>query len=159
MQYQKNKGLFTFPILLSINWLNDFLDSFEDIISNTLILCFDKCRNPKYSKNYSYIFSKTCDFLFVILDYLYKDLNSTKTITIKSKLIKYNISCYGKFYELVGFIVMTINNHFTSIILSNINDNNEYDCFYYNDMKNNEKVIKIHDTFEKILKSYIIYIM
>ena len=59
---KKNKGSFPFPILLSINRLNDFLDSFEDIISNTLISCFDKCRNPKCNKNYSYTFSKTCYF-------------------------------------------------------------------------------------------------
>ena len=44
-------------------------------------------------------------------------------------------------------------NHFTSILIGNINDNNEYE-YYYNDDLDEGKIIKKVDTFENILKNY-----
>ena len=48
---------------------------------------------------------------------------------------------------------MPLNNHFTSIIVSNINDNNEYDYFYYNVWRVMEKLLKrlIHLQIFKVL--------
>ena len=83
---------------MSINRLNNFLDNIEDIISNNLISCVDICRNPKCNKKYSYSFTKTCDFLFVILDYIYKDLNKQKKSLLKLNLL--NII----FFVLVNFL-------------------------------------------------------
>ena len=53
-------------------------------------------------------------------------------------------------------------NHFTSILLGNISDNEEYEYFYYNDMDEGN-VMRKTDKFENILKSYkiclVIYIL
>ena len=54
---------------------------------------------------------------------------------------------------------MPLNNLFIIILLSNINDNNQYDYFYYNDMDNNGKVIIKTDSLENIFKTYKIYII
>ena len=45
-----------------------------------------KCR-----ETYRYEFKQTAEFLFIILDYLYKDLNNNNNKKIKEKLIHYNI--------------------------------------------------------------------
>ena len=82
---------------------------------------------PKCNEYYRYEFKHTCEFLFIILDYLYKDINNSNSIKVKEKLIKYNISCFSEFYEIIGFIIMPKINHFTSILIGNINDNNEYE--------------------------------
>ena len=59
----------------------------------------------------------------------------------KKKLIRYNISCFKEFYEIIGFIIMPKINHFTSIMIGNINDNNEYEYYYYDDLDEG-KIIK-----------------
>ena len=48
--------------------------------------------------------------------------------------------------------------HFTCILMGNINDNNEFEYYYYNDMAEGD-IIKKTDTFENILKSYKIYLI
>ena len=92
------------------------------------------------------------------MDYLYKDLNNNKNINVKKKLIRYNISCFSEFYEIIGFIVMPQSDHFTSILMGNINDNNEYEYYYYNDMEEGI-ILKRTDTFENILKNYKIHLI
>ena len=124
----------------------------EGIIRDKLISPFKKCNNSKCEEIYRYEFNQKCDFLFIILVYLYKDLNNSKNIKVKEKLIHYNISCFSEFYEIIGFIVMPQINHFTSILMATINDNNEYEYYYYNDMEEG-LIMKRTDTFEKILKS------
>ena len=152
------KGEFLFPIILSINRLNDYLNDLEDIIHDKLITPFEKCNIPKCEEKYRYEFIQTCEFLFIILDYLYKDLNNNKNINVKKKLIRYNISCFSEFYEIIGFIVMPKSDHFTSILMGNINDNNEYEYYYYNDMEEGI-ILKRTDTFENILKNYKIHLI
>ena len=47
--------------------------------------------------------------------------------------------------------------HFTSILLGNINDNDEYEYYYYNGIEKGN-VIKETDTIENILKNYKIHL-
>ena len=155
---KKYKDDFTFPILLSINRLNEKLRNIEDIIHDKLITFSEKCHNQKCRETYRYEFKQTSEFLFIILDYLYKDLNNNNNKKIKEKLIHYNISCFSEFYEVIGFIIMPEINHFTSILMGNINDNNEFEYYYYNDM-NGGNVIKKTDTFENIVKTYKIHLI
>ena len=55
---------------------------------------------PKCNEYYRLEFKNTCEILFIILDYLYKELNSINTIIVEEKLIKYNILCFSEFYEI-----------------------------------------------------------
>ena len=155
---KKYKADFIFPILLSINRLNEKLSDIDDIIHDKIITFSEKCYNPNCKETYRYEFKQTSQFLFIILDYLYKDLNNNNNKKIKEKLIRYNISCFSKFYEVVGFIIMPKVDHFTCILMGNINDNNEFEYYYYNDMAEGD-IIKKTDTFENILKSYKIYLI
>ena len=109
------------------------------------------CYNPNCKETYRYEFKQTSQFLFTILDYLYKALYNNINKKIKEKLIRYNISCFSKFYEVVGFIIMPKVDHFTWILMGNINDNNEFEYYYYNDMAEGD-IIKKTDTFENRLK-------
>ena len=79
------KGEFLFPIILSINRLNDYLKDLEEIVEDKLISSFEKCNISKCEEKYIYEFKQTCEFLFIILDYIYKDLNNNKNIKIKKK--------------------------------------------------------------------------
>ena len=97
---------------------------------------------PKCNEFYRYEFKHICEFLFIILDYFYKALNDSNSIKVKEKLIKYNISCFSEFYEIIGFIIMPKINHFTSILIGNINDNNEYEYYYYDDLEEGEIIKK-----------------
>ena len=56
----------------------------------------------------------------------------------------------------MGFITMPSIIHFTIILTNNINDNNEYMHYYYNDMEDGKIIEKI-DTFKEILKMHKIY--
>ena len=85
----------------------------------------------KCNDYYRYEFKHTSEFLFIILDYLNKALNKSNSIKVKEKLIKYNISCFSEFYKIIGFIIMPKINHFTTILIGNINDNNEYEYYCY----------------------------
>ena len=143
---------------MSINRLNEKLRNIEDIIHDKLITFSEKCHNQNCRETYRYEFKQTSEFLFIILDYLYKDLNNNNNKKIKEKLIHYNISCFSEFYEVIGFIIMPEINHFTSILMGNINDNNEFEYYYYNDM-NGGNVIKKTDTFENIVKTYKIHLI
>ena len=113
---------------MSINRLNEKYEDIEEIVEDKIINISDKCNICK--KKYSYNFNQASKFLFVILDYMYNDLKNPKKINIKKKLIHYNISCFGKFYEIIGFILMPKCNHFTTLLMSNINDNDEYEYFF-----------------------------
>ena len=54
---------------------------------------------------------------------------------------------------------MPQSDHFTSILMGNINDNNEYEYYYYyNDMEEGV-IMKRTDTFENILKNYKIHLI
>ena len=53
---------------------------------------------------------------------------------------------------------MPKSDHFTSILMGNINDNNEYEYYYYNDMEEGI-ILKRTDTFENILKNYKIHLI
>ena len=103
---KKYKADFIFPILLSINRLNEKLRNIEDIIHDKLITFSEKCHNQNCRETYRYEFKQTSEFLFIILDYLYKDLNNINNKKIKEKLIHNNISCFSEFYEVIGFIIM-----------------------------------------------------
>ena len=48
-------------------------------------------------------------------------------------------------------------NHFTSIMIGNINDNNEYEYYYYD--LDEGKIIKKVDEFENILQNYKNYLI
>lgn len=80
---KKCKGEFLFPIILSINRLNDNLLDIEEIVEDKLITSFEKCNIPKCNEYYRFEFRQTWSFLYIILDYLYKDLNTTKCIDVK----------------------------------------------------------------------------
>ena len=53
---------------------------------------------------------------------------------------------------------MDQSDHFTSILMGNINDNNEYEYYYYNDMEGGIIMKKINK-FENILKNYKIHLI
>ena len=155
---KSHKGIKDFPIMISINKLKDAIHNIEEIFKDKLITFSEKCNIPTCKPRYGIEFKDTAEFVFIILDYLYKDLNNINNVKIKQKIIRDNISCFKKFYEIIGFIIIPQENHFTSILLGNINDNEEYEYFYYNDMDEGN-VIRITDKFENILKSYKIYLV
>ena len=128
---KNSKGEFLFPIVFSINSSNGKSSDFEELVNEKLVSSFQKCNMAKCNEYYRYEFKHSREFLFFILDYLNKDLNNSNSIKVKEKLIKYNISCFSEFYEIIGFIIMPKINHFTSILICNINDNNEYEYYCY----------------------------
>ena len=61
------------------------------------------------------------------------------------------------FLDLISFITMPCNNHYTGIIIYNINNNSLYD--YYYDGIHNGEIIKKQDTLKILLFNYNIYMV
>ena len=136
------KKLFKLPLFISINGGNHKYLNLDDIIYNNIIGFNDLCRNSKCSTYYNYKMTYISDFLFIIFDYLFINIKKKNIIKIKEKFILSIIECFENFYDLIGFILMPSNNHYTNIIFSNISCNNFYDFYFYDGISNNGRVLK-----------------
>lgn len=119
----------------------------------------DYCLRPNCHLHYNIKFTCTSEFNITIFDYDFDLLIRDDMKNFQRDILKLNIDLFDEIYELLGFVLVSYNNHYTGLIINNNNITEKNVLYYsYDGKKNNGKITKKTGELKNIIYDNNIYI-